>query len=83
MKLKLLRLLEKLLLRIESVITPWREEIGWQVIAATPVGPNPHEEGTIEWFLHKEGNRLRASHRLVAKMTRRSPWIDLISKNQP
>jgi hypothetical protein len=81
MKLKTLKLLEKTLSWASHKLEVWLEEVQWRVITHTPVGPNPCEPGTIEWFLHEEGNRLRAEHRLVAKTL--CPWMEIFKNSKP
>lgn len=79
MKLKLLQFAERRLRSIIDCLLRCHEEVEWKIVANTPVGPNPHEEGTLSWFLWEHANRLRADHRLKAK-DGPNPWIELMEK---
>lgn len=82
MKLKLIRLALKLLRPAYRVLENWLGELEWAEVANTPVGPNPHAEGTLDYYLHEEGNRLRAEHRLKAKDLS-NPWLDIVKDIHP
>lgn len=79
MKLKLLQFVERRLRSVTDRLLRWHEEIEWRVIANTPVGPNPHEKGTVSWFLWEEGNKLKAHHRLKV-VYGPNPWVEMMRK---
>lgn len=82
-------------LRIFKALTPlvgwahritgkWKNEVYWGVVRHTPVGPNPHAAGTLEWYLHENGNRIAATHRIYRKtLASESPWVKLARGSQP
>lgn len=76
MKLQILKALLFVLRPVASTLAKWQDELEWRIVAETPVGPNPFEQGTIDWYLHEEGNRLRAEFRL--EVVERSAWNDLL-----
>ena len=80
MKLKFLQFIERRLRSITDCLLRWHEEVEWQIVALTPVGPNPHNPNTIEWYLWEEGNRLKAEFRLKVK-DGPDPWVELAKKD--
>lgn len=79
MKLRLLRLADRLLAKIIKPLHNLKEEVEWKIISKTPVGPNPHEKGTVSWFLWEEGNKLKAHHRLKV-IYGANPWVEMMRK---
>lgn len=82
MKLALIRLALTLGRPIYRVLEDWLGRLEWAEIANTPVGPNPHPEGTLDYYLHEEGNRLRASHRIRRKVLDTNPWLETLNNRQ-
>lgn len=83
MKLKLIRLALKLLRPVYRVLEHWLSELEWAEIANTPVEPNPYVEGTLDYYLHEEGNRIRAEHRIKAKLLYSNPWLEIVKDIHP
>ncbi len=79
MKLKSLKLIAKLLQWAIVKLGDWYEELDWKILANTPVGPNPHEEGSLNWYLHENGNRLAERIRLKA-VEKPNIWSKLLTK---
>lgn len=83
MKLALIRLALKLLRPVYRGLEHWLGELEWAEIANTPVGPNPHPEGTLDYYLHEEGNRLRAAHRIHRRVQDTNPWLEILNNDKP
>lgn len=75
-KLKLIQTALKVAILAANKAEWIKEELYWAEVRNTPVGPNPHPKGTIEWYLWENGNKLAASIRLK-KVNSRSPWIGM------
>lgn len=83
MKLKLIRLALKLGRPVYRVLERWLGELEWAEIANSPVGHNPFTEGTLDYYLHEEGNRIRAEHRITKKVKGGNPWTDILNDDKP
>ena len=83
MKLALIRLALKLGRPVYRVLEDWLDRLEWAEIANTPVGPNPHPEGTLDYYLHEEGNRLRAAHRIRRKVQGTNVWLEILNNDKP
>lgn len=83
MKLALIRLALKLLRPVYRVLEDWLSRLEWAEIANTPVGPNPHPEGTLDYYLHEESNRLRAAHRIHHRVQDTNPWLEILNNDKP
>lgn len=79
MKLNLIKLAIRVLRPIYASLEYWLGELEWAEIANSPVGPNPFTEGTLDYYLHEESNRIRAEHRITKKVKGGNPWVDILN----
>ena len=83
MKLLFYKTLHRVIRRLAATLHRWEDELYWRVIYHTPVGPNPHPPGTIEYHLHDEFNRTTAILRIKKRDSdRTSIWAALIEQNR-
>lgn len=83
MKLTLIRLSLKLGRPVYRVLEDWLSRLEWAEIVNTPVGPNPHPEGTLDYYLHEESNRLRAAHRIHRRVQDTNPRLEIFNNDKP
>lgn len=79
MKLNLIKLAIWFLRPVYARLEYWLGELEWAEIANSPVGPNPFTEGTLDYYLHEEGNRIKAEHRITKKVKGGNPWVDILN----
>lgn len=78
MKLKLIKLALALARPVYRVLERWLDRLEWAEIYHSPVGKNPYEEGTLDYYLREESNHLRAEHRIKRKLQETNPWVDIL-----
>ena len=81
MELIFYKTLHRVIRRLAATLHRWEDELYWRVIYHTPVGPNPHPPGTIEYHLHDAENHLAAHFRLHKVNSDNNPLTALIEQN--